>query len=159
MTKEEIMNELEGLKKEYVEKMDNIHDVFDNMNDSDKIAIIMDYCNENGYERPEYMDSFDELMTGLTPTEIVDRIGDGFSTNNEYFWADGYGNLQSGDAYDTINEFDDVDDDFLKENRENYNGFDDFNSELCELSDKYDELIDELEEMGEDVSDIGAIED
>lgn len=30
MTKEEIMNELEGLKKEYAEKMDNIHDVFDN---------------------------------------------------------------------------------------------------------------------------------
>ena len=160
MSKEEIMNRLEEIRNEYQNKIENINDVFDNLDDDVKVGIIIDYCNDNSYEHPEYMSSFDELMEGLSPTEIVDRIGNDFRTGDEYFWFDGYGNAHSGCAWDVINQFgDDIDNDYLMENRENYSSFDDFNDELNELSSEYDDLIDELYEMGEDTSEIPDIDD
>lgn len=159
MSKEEIMNRLEEIRNEYQNKIENINDVFDNLDDDIKVGIIIDYCNDNSYEHPEYMSSFDELMEGLSPTEIVDCISNDFSTSDEYFWFDGYGNATSGSAWDVIGQFgDNIDNDFLMENRENYNGFSDFNDELDELSSEYDDLIDELDEMGEDTSEIPDID-
>ena len=143
MSKEEIMNRLEEIRNEYQNKIENINDVFDNLDDDIKVGIIIDYCNDNFYEHPEYMSSFDELMEGLSPTEIVDRIGNDFRTGDEYFWFDGYGNVHSGCAWDVINQFgDDIDNDYL-----------------IELSSEYDDLIDELDEMGEDTSEIPDIDD
>jgi len=159
MSKEEIMNRLEEIRNEYTHKVENIVNVFDNLDDDDKVEIIIDYCDSNSYERPEYMSSFDELMQGLSPTEIIDRISNDFNTRDEYFWFDGYGNAESGSAWDVVRNFgDDIDSDYLMENRENYNGFSDFNDELDELSSEYDDLIDELDEMGEDTSEITDID-
>ena len=55
MSKEEIMNRLEEIRNEYQNKIENINDVFDNLDDDIKVGIIIDYCNDNSYEHPEYM--------------------------------------------------------------------------------------------------------
>ena len=55
------------------------------------------------------MDDFDEIMEGLTPTDIAWRIycGD-FNPNREYFWFNGYANLESSDYAPDIIFIDDI---------------------------------------------------
>lgn len=41
MSKEEIMNRLEEIRNEYQNKIENINDVFDNLDDDIKVGIIV----------------------------------------------------------------------------------------------------------------------
>ncbi len=51
------------------------------------------------------MDTFNELMHGVEPLEIANRIYFGnFNPNDEYFRFNGYGNLESLDEYDIKDE-------------------------------------------------------
>lgn len=60
-----------------------------------------EYCDENNM-MDDYiysMDEFDEIMGGMTPLEIAQRIfyGHEFNPNHDYFWFNGYANLESSD--------------------------------------------------------------
>jgi hypothetical protein len=52
------------------------------------------------------MSEFDSIMEGKTPTDIANMInyGDGFSTTDEYFHFNAYGNLHSVSSYDIEHE-------------------------------------------------------
>ena len=73
----------------------------------DDLAYLLQYMNgyDGCFEESVYydMDSFDEIMSGYTPSEIARMIffGD-FNPNNDYFRFNGYGNLESADWPDVV---------------------------------------------------------
>lgn len=88
------------------------------------------------------MEDFDEMMEGYTPTEIAERIffGD-FNPNNDYFYFNGYGNLESINEYEMENHFSILIDEVVDGILCNYN-------ELYIRDDELDDCIGEyLEEM------------
>ena len=53
------------------------------------------------------MDEFDEMLSGKTPTEIVNSIRyGGFASTDEYFRFNGYGNIESLSYADIEEELD-----------------------------------------------------
>lgn len=49
------------------------------------------------------VESFDDLMTGFTPSALADMVRYGnYSSSAEFFTFDGYGNIESVQAYDVI---------------------------------------------------------
>ena len=154
------MKELCKLADDYRVKLDTVSDVFEELSDDEKIEIIFDYLDEQGEERPFSMDEFDDEMGGFTPSDIAMRITEDFNIQDEYFWFNGYGNVESGDSYDVIDKFaDDVSIDWLKENFNRYTAFNDFADELDDMRDVYDDIVIDMEEEGIDVSDIPSIEE
>lgn len=86
------MNEMEKRKKlvEYINGMKN-----------DEIVELHNrYCEAAGYEDDQIysMYELDELLEGRTPTDILSRgfYGD-FRPQHDFFWFNGYGNLESAD--------------------------------------------------------------
>lgn len=81
---------------------DAIRSYIENL-DGEEIADIM--SNITSYdctfeEQAWYdMDSLDDILSGRTPTEIVDMVGGGFSSNDDYFRFTAYGLLESGNDY------------------------------------------------------------
>lgn len=55
------------------------------------------------------MDDFDEMMEGYTPTELAQRIffGD-FNINHDYFFFNGYANLESICEYEMSDHFEPI---------------------------------------------------
>ena len=154
------MEELCKLADDYRVKLDTVSDVFEELSDDEKIEIIFDYLDEQGEERPFSMDEFDDEMRGFTPSDIAMRITEDFNIQDEYFWFNGYGNVESGDAYEVIDKFaDDVSIDWLKENFNRYTAFNDFADELDDMRDVYDDIVNDMEEEGIDVLDIPSIEE
>lgn len=88
-----------------MDKIQTIIDIIKNNWSNEEIADAWNFrCDEKGYmeERIEYMDSFDELFSGLKPSEIVEQVyRREFCTGDDFFAFNGYGNLES---------FSDVDD-------------------------------------------------
>lgn len=124
-------------------------------NEEDFIEVIEDLDNYNGYlgdNRYYNMDELDELLTGLTPSEVLARTyygGDDdtkdangtrgeFNPNREYFYYNGYGNLCSTDYKDNYNYY--LDDNFINEVIDNAGN-------LYSIPDEVQELIDELEAL------------
>lgn len=67
-----------------------------------ELADLLQYMNsyDGSFEESTYydMDSFDEVMSNYTPSEIARVIYYGeFNPNDDYFRFDGYGNLESLD--------------------------------------------------------------
>ena len=60
------------------------------------------------------MDDFNEIMEGYTPTELAERIffGD-FNINDDYFYFNGYGNLESITEYDMEGHFEPIIDEII----------------------------------------------
>lgn len=89
------MNETEKRKK--------IVDIINSMNDYDVYDVIElhnSYCEAAGYEddRIYSTDELDEILEGRTPTDILSMgfYGD-FRPQHDFFWFNGYGNLESAD--------------------------------------------------------------
>ena len=78
-----------------VSKEDFIREVIvDNFGSDDYVSLNNEYCNETGYmdDYIEYMDMFDDVMDGYTPTDIARMVIDGdFSINDNYFKFTIYG--------------------------------------------------------------------
>lgn len=75
-------------------KEDFIREVVDEMRGSDLVSLNNEYCNETDYmdDYIEYMDMFDDIVGGYTPTEIAGLVADtGFSVNDNYFKFTIYG--------------------------------------------------------------------
>ena len=60
------------------------------------------------------MDDFDEVMRGYTPTELAQRIffGD-FNINHDYFFFNGYANLESICEYEIQGHFEPIIDEIV----------------------------------------------
>ena len=77
-----------------------IVDYINSMNDDEVIELHNSYCEAAGYEddRIYRMYELDEFLEGRTPTDILSMgfYGD-FRPQHDFFWFNGYGNLESAD--------------------------------------------------------------
>ena len=122
-------------------------------NEEEFNAVIEELDSYNGrLEDDRYydMEMFDEYMTGMTPSEVLQRTfygGDDdtkdkngirgeFNPNRAYFFYNGYGNLCSTDYKDYSSHLDDYFVDDLIENA----------GSLYEIPDEVQSLIDEMDE-------------
>ena len=82
------------------EKRQKLVDYINSMNDDEVIELHNSYCESAGYEddRIYSMCELDELLEGRTPTDILSMgfYGD-FRPQHDFFWFNGYGNLQTAD--------------------------------------------------------------
>lgn len=69
---------------------------------SELLDLHNEYCEVGGDsdDMIELMDNFEELL-GDSFSEIYPRLGE-FNMNDDFFWFDGYGNINSGDIGDAI---------------------------------------------------------
>lgn len=84
----------------------------------DDIAYLLQRMNEYDgcFEEASYydMDEFDTFLSGRTPMEIAQMIYFGeFNPNDEYFRFNAYGNLESADWVDVVDEAEDLVDDII----------------------------------------------
>lgn len=74
-------------------------EIFGNLDTGEMVQLWNEYCEACNYtdDMIFYMDDFNEFMYGLKPDEIARRIHFGkFNPMDDYFWFDGYGNLETG---------------------------------------------------------------
>ena len=126
-------------------KTEMIKDLLENMSESQLYIIVNEYFDKTNYydDRIYDMDEFDEIMSGMSPSDIATKIfyGD-FRPNDNYFKFDGYANLES---FDYISDEVDLEEiaDYIVDNDED---FDD--SDIREILDEENE--EEEEKGGED---------
>ena len=124
-------------------KTEMIKDLLENMSESQLYIIANEYFDKTEYydDRIYDMDEFDEIMSGMSPSDIATKIfyGD-FRPNDNYFKFDGYANLES---FDYISDEVDLEEiaDYIVDNDED---FDD--SDIREILDEENKE----EEGGED---------
>lgn len=124
-------------------------------NENEFIEVIEDLDSYNGYlgdDRYYNMEELDEMLYGLTPSEVLARTfygGDDdtkdrngirgeFNPNRAYFYYNGYGNLCSTDYKDNYNYY--LDDNFIDAVIENAGS-------LYNIPEEIQELLDELEKV------------
>lgn len=67
------------------------------MNYTTLLELYNEFASENNYELIYSMDDLDDILGGLTPTEIVSRIGDNFNIHDNYIQYNGLGFINSFD--------------------------------------------------------------
>ena len=82
--------------------------IAEDWSDSDKVSAWNEYCDKSNYTDYTIFSrwDFDDLMSGRKPSEIIDLVGNDFSSRDAYFAFDGYGNLVSGDSPDDFDFYD-----------------------------------------------------
>ena len=88
------------------------------------------------------MDDFDEIMEGYTPTELAQRIffGD-FNINHDYFYFNGYANLESINEWEMQGYFEPIIDEIVDSMLYNY---DDIYIDDADLNDLVGRYLDEM---------------
>ena len=101
-----------GSKQMTKEKLlEKIMERFDEMYDDDLVCIHNEYCQAACmYDDELYsMELFDELFMDKTPSDIAYMIQEtDFRINDDYFWFNGYGHIESGDVWDAPIDTDDI---------------------------------------------------
>lgn len=92
-------------------KIDAISNIIkENWSNDEIVRVWNDYCDKHScYDDAIcYMDSFNELFSGMTPLEIVERVlyGGDFRTDDDFFAFNGYGNIVSFNDVDDYGSFD-----------------------------------------------------
>ena len=84
------------------------------------------------------MEDFDEMMKGYTPTELAQRIffGD-FNINDDYFFFNGYANLESIHEYEISDHFEPIIDEIVDSMLYHYDDLYIDNNELNDLAGRY----------------------
>ena len=84
------------------------------------------------------MEDFDEMMEGYTPTELAQRIffGD-FNINDDYFFFNGYANLESIHEYEISDHFEPIIDEIVDSMLYHYDDLYIDNNELNDLAGRY----------------------
>ncbi len=82
-------------------RFESIKEVLDGLSTSDLVQVHNAYC-ENDRNMDDYiyrMEEFDEIMDGSTPWEVARAAyySGKFCPAHDYFWFNGYGNLESAD--------------------------------------------------------------
>lgn len=77
---------------------ERIKEIIKEMSTEDKVALWNEYCDSEYRfdDRIYFMEDFDEIMSGREPLDIARTcyFGD-FDPTHEYFWFNGYANLES----------------------------------------------------------------
>lgn len=80
---------------------EELESLLEDLDIEDLVAVHNEYC-----EGANYMDDWcynmcelDEILSGATPTEIINSLNSDFNTNDGYFYYDGYANLSSFSWY------------------------------------------------------------
>ena len=82
-------------------KKEKIVELIENMSAADMVQVNNEWCNNAGY--PDNwiysMDEFDEICAGMTPWEVARAAyySGKFCPAHDWFWFNGYGNLESDD--------------------------------------------------------------
>ena len=121
-------------------------ELFDDLNDAEKIQLWNDLCDDYAYEERLYnMDDLDGLLGDRKPSELLTMADDDFSYSDDYFYFDGYGRLCSvkyleiffetgrgdiGEIYDWLGRIGELKD-FAEENDPDYNEEDWYDEEDC----------------------------
>ena len=83
-----------------MEKKQKLIDYLNSMNDDEMVALHNAYCDATNDTDDCIYSTYelDELLEGRTPTDILCRSFHGsFNPHHEFFWFNGYGNLESAD--------------------------------------------------------------
>lgn len=79
-----------------MERYDKFVNEFINLPTREKIDIHNMYCDDFCYDDKIYrMEEFDNVMEDYTPTDIVNKLCEGFSTSDNYFMFNRENNLVS----------------------------------------------------------------
>ena len=72
---------------------EELEELLEGMADDDVVAIWNQYCDACNYmdEYIYYTSDFDDLMSGKSPSEVVEDLSSGFSLNDEYMTYTIYG--------------------------------------------------------------------
>lgn len=118
-----------------------IKEILDNLSDEELLNIHNAY-DDYGDNEIFFMDMFDEMCDGMTPTDIAQRIffGD-FNPNHNYFKYNGYANFESGDFPRDWIDISDIAN-YMYDNWESYN--------IDEVADLFYKWENEDEEEDED---------
>ena len=120
-------------------RYEQVKEVLDDMDISELVTIHNEWCDAAGYmDNWIYpMDEFDDIMDGQSPWEITRAAFFGeFNPTRDYFWFNGYANLESGDGWhDLPIDTSDIAD-FIVKNEESF-GNSDIESVLEDL--RYDD--------------------
>ena len=108
-----------------------IEEIIDGMDIDEQYYLFYEYCENVNYydDRPESVDSIDELCYGMKPSEIISTYGD-MDLSWNYFQFNGYGYPIEWEGIDCVS---DVVDYII----ENENALD--NDDIQEVLDKYSE--------------------
>lgn len=99
---EEIKESLETIMKYHV---CDLRDIFESLDNKDKYTIYMEYAEKNSLETFIEMMYFDEYMSNLTPTKILETVYiRQFSPYDEGFWYNENGLVVSGSLEEFLNE-------------------------------------------------------
>ena len=87
------------------EMNEKITTIIEEMNIDEQYYLFCEYCEKANYydDRPESVDSIDELFCGMKPSKILDKL-EGLNTNWDYFCFNGYGNVEQWEGIDDIIE-------------------------------------------------------
>ena len=92
-----------------MEKIQTIIDIIKNNWSNEEIADAWNLrCDKKDYmdERIEYMDTFDELVCNLKPSEIAEMVyRRDFCTGDDFYAFNGYGNLESFSEVENYSRF------------------------------------------------------
>lgn len=152
--------------KTYEEKINAIIEYFENNEETfnDCIEELDSYNGYLGDDRYYYMEELDELYSGVSATEILQRAffggdedgGTEFNPNSDYFRYNGYGNLVSSNYKDYSAHLDHYAIEEMKENRNQIDSIE-ADDELSKLFDALEK--DEEEELDEAFDEFCAIHD
>lgn len=93
-------------------RCEKIKETLDGMGTAELIAVHDNYCDASG-NMDDYiynMDEFDEICAGMTPWKVARAAycSGKFCPAHDYFWFNGYGNLESDDFTPSIIYIDDI---------------------------------------------------
>lgn len=114
---------------------DKLKELLENMSNDELIQVWNEYqLNINGCDEIFPMDMFDEIMNHNEPWEIARACYYGkFCPAHDYFWFNGYGNLESSD-YPTDNIYIDDIIDYIERNGDAL-----YNDDIQAILDEYEE--------------------
>lgn len=119
-------------------KIEELKEILKNLTENEIVNIWNEYCESNYYydDRIEFMDDFDCLFEGKTPTEILEQVDSSFCICDNYFKFGIYG----AESFDNPDDYIDYDDlaNYILNNDEDFD-----NDEIQEFLDENNNEDDE----------------
>ena len=118
-------------------RYEKIKETLENMDTAELVYAHNSYCDAtNSMDDYIYnMDEFDEILSGMTPWEVARAAyySGKFCPAHDYFWFNGYGNLESDDFTQRIIYIDDIAE-YIDRNEDSL-----YNDDIQEVLDEYEE--------------------
>lgn len=151
MTQEEYQERIDEAREEL---NDQVLSELKRMSDYEVVDICNEYCDSANYPDNHIysVDEFDEFAQNMSPSEVARMIQFGeFNIQHNYFWVDGYGNLESSSRVaDFPVSLEDVAE-YISENECSFGNntfrscIDDFQGKLVEIEEEYEDTQEDLD--------------